>query len=234
METTIDEQIFESNFKGLGLIDQICESLTCSILNGKLRGGQQLKEVELQNCFHVSRSPIREAFRELEKRGLVAIKPRRGTFVKKVTLEEIKQNFAVRTVLEGLAAREAYFLMTNEDLEKLKKEFLRIKKATATKDSGSFIKGVISFHKTFIICSNNQSIINCLRNLPVHVLWDRFMRSYTTEEMGKTLRRHEKVLNLFLDNESKPKQIELAVKEQLESSITRLAHYLESGNVLDP
>lgn len=92
-------------FKPTVLVENIYEILTDAIVKGVFKGGDQLVEAELRKQFGVSRSPIRESFRILEKKGLVEILPRRGAFVKKITARDIEEHFPVRSILEGLAAR---------------------------------------------------------------------------------------------------------------------------------
>ncbi len=222
-----------SEFKGVGLLDQICDALTASIVNGELKGGHQLKEIELQKHFQVSRSPLREAFRELEKRGLLEIKPRRGTFVKKLTLKNIEQSFNVRAVLEGLAAREAHSQMSADDLEMLASYVKEMRQAADLRDSVSVLEFVRLFHSTFISCSENSALITCLSSLPVHFMWKRFVWAYSSKEMENAVKRHEKLLGYFLDRDCAPETVERAVREHLETSITRLGSYLAKGNMLD-
>ena len=133
MTSSLDRTSTREPFRAYGLIDQIRDMLTEAILSGELPDGHRLKETDLQDRFQVSRSPIREALRELEKKGLVTIVPRRGAFVKTVTLRDIRQNFAARSVLEGLAAREAHGRMTNEDLGDLKRLYGHMKQAARKK-----------------------------------------------------------------------------------------------------
>lgn len=113
------KKIRQYSLKPGGLVGQISEKLTQAILGGNFDGGMQMVETELQKQFGVSRSPIREALRDLEKKGLVEIIPRRGTFLKKVTHKDVEDIFPVRAVLEGLAAREACHNLTEEEHDDL-------------------------------------------------------------------------------------------------------------------
>ncbi|MFH2129284.1 MAG: GntR family transcriptional regulator [bacterium] len=220
-------------FKSHGLVDQICNVLTHSILMGELTGGVQLKELELQNYFKTSRSPIREALREMEKRGLVALKPRRGAFVKAVTAEEIGQSFKTRAVLEGLAACEARDRLTAEDLQSLETQLDRMRDAVREKDVEQYKRSVYLFHRTFIRCSNNRAVISCLKSLPVYIMWRRFLVKDDSEEMVYSVRQHEKIMQLFLDRSGSMDELEKAVRALLESSARRLNRNLERENMLD-
>ena len=67
----------------------------------------------------VSRTPVREALRQLELEGLVHIIPNKGAFVENVTLKDIKDIYEIRSLLEGLCARWAANNITKEQLEEL-------------------------------------------------------------------------------------------------------------------
>ena len=97
METEkLTGKIKDFDFRPHVLGEQVSHILMEAILEGVLRGGDQLVEVELQKQFGVSRSPLREAFRDLEKKGLVVIIPRKGTYVKQVNRKDIEDNFMHR------------------------------------------------------------------------------------------------------------------------------------------
>ena len=84
-------KIKDLEFRPHVLGEQVSRILTEAILEGVLNGGDQLIEAELQSQFGISRSPLREAFRDLEKKGLVVIIPRKGTYVKQVSRKDIQR-----------------------------------------------------------------------------------------------------------------------------------------------
>jgi DNA-binding GntR family transcriptional regulator len=84
---------------------QVLEELRQSIIAGRLSPGARLIERELIAMMGVSRTVIREALRQLESEGLVAIIPNKGPIVRELTLDEAKDLYSIRAVLEGLAAR---------------------------------------------------------------------------------------------------------------------------------
>ncbi|MYK15327.1 MAG: GntR family transcriptional regulator, partial [Rhodospirillaceae bacterium] len=75
---------------------RIANLLERAILEGRYPPGQRLREVELAERLGVSRTPLREAFYTLETRGLLQIQPRRGAFVKSVTVDEMEELLTVR------------------------------------------------------------------------------------------------------------------------------------------
>lgn len=89
------------NYKPLR--DVVFENLREAILEGKLKPGQRLMEVQLAEQLGVSRTPVREAIRKLELEGLVVMLPRKGAYVANMSLKDIMDVLEVRASLEGLA-----------------------------------------------------------------------------------------------------------------------------------
>jgi GntR family transcriptional regulator, trigonelline degradation regulator len=87
------------------LRQQVLERLRTEIINGRRPPGARLVERELIEMLGVSRTVVREALRQLESEGLVAIVPNKGPVVRGLTEGEAKDLYHIRSVLEGLAAR---------------------------------------------------------------------------------------------------------------------------------
>lgn len=87
------------------LRQQVQDGLRQAIIDGRLKPGARLIERELTEMMGVSRTVIREALRQLESEGLVAIIPNKGPVVRELTLAEAKDLYSIRAVLEGYAAR---------------------------------------------------------------------------------------------------------------------------------
>ena len=88
------------------LPEQIAEQISYAILRGDYRPGDPIREQDLANLFQVSRGPIREALRILEKDGVVRILPNRGAKVTQLSTREITEIFEIRAALSRLAMRE--------------------------------------------------------------------------------------------------------------------------------
>ena len=89
------------------------------ILNGKYQANEELKEKSIGEDLGVSRTPVREALRQLELEGLVRIIPNKGAFVEGITLKDVKDIYEIRALLEGLCARWAAENITQEQIEEL-------------------------------------------------------------------------------------------------------------------
>ena len=89
------------------------------ILNGKYSEKEELKEVTIGEELGVSRTPVREAFRQLELEGLIQIIPNKGAYVRGITEKDVKDIYMIRSLLEGLCARWATEHITLEQMEEM-------------------------------------------------------------------------------------------------------------------
>ncbi len=89
------------------------------ILLGKYKANEELKEVTIGKELGVSRTPVREALRQLELEGLVKIIPNRGAFVTGISIKDIQDIYVIRSLLEGLCARWATKIITKEQISVL-------------------------------------------------------------------------------------------------------------------
>lgn len=103
------------------LPEQIANALVEGIVRGTFKPGERLLETELAQRFGVSRGPVREAFRIVEKEALVEIRPRYGAFVAKLSVKNVADIFEVRGILLSLAARRIAETHSAEVLDVLRK-----------------------------------------------------------------------------------------------------------------
>ncbi len=98
---------------------QVLDGLRRAIIDGRLAPGARLTERELTEMMHVSRTVIREALRQLETEGLIANVPNKGPVVRALSLDEAKDLYTIRAVLEGLASRLFVQNATDADIKRL-------------------------------------------------------------------------------------------------------------------
>ena len=89
------------------------------ILSGKYKDHEELKEVAIGEELGVSRTPVREAFRQLELEGLIQIIPNRGAYVTGISAKDVQDIYMIRSRLEGLCARWATAHITPEQLDEM-------------------------------------------------------------------------------------------------------------------
>jgi len=221
--------IKQLNFKPSVLGEQVSTILTKAILDDTLKGGQQLVEAELQKQFGISRSPLREAFRDLEKKGLVVIIPRRGTFVKKVISQDIQEIFPVRAVLEGLAAKEAYNKMSDKELKRMGETLQKMQKAVKRNDTKTYWENHLIFHDIFIGASGNVTLIDLLEILRMNSHRYRFSHQFYLEDFENSMADHKKIYDFFASSDSDPDEIAKFVQDHIESALAPFLQYLEKN-----
>jgi DNA-binding GntR family transcriptional regulator len=89
------------------------------ILSGKYKDNEELKEVAIGKELGVSRTPVREAFRQLELEGLIRIIPNRGAYVTGIQADDVRDIYMIRSRLEGLCARLACQYITDQEMEEM-------------------------------------------------------------------------------------------------------------------
>lgn len=125
--------IFESEIgEKASLRERVFRKIRESILLGKYKQGDVLRETVIAKELNVSRTPVREAIRQLELEGLVYSIPNKETVVAGITEEDVEDIFMIRSRLEGLAARRAAERITENELDEMK-EVLDLTEFYATK-----------------------------------------------------------------------------------------------------
>ncbi|KAA9108047.1 GntR family transcriptional regulator [Microbacterium rhizomatis] len=118
MPTTDDTITTEAT--GHALVDEIAAKIRARIMSGDIPIGAQLRQAELASDFGVSRTPVREALRQLQTGGLIDVVPNRGAVVRVPAPWEVREAYEVRAELEALAAARAVDRISADDLERLR------------------------------------------------------------------------------------------------------------------
>jgi DNA-binding GntR family transcriptional regulator len=102
------------------LVDETAAAIRARIMSGEIPIGAQLRQADLAATLGVSRTPIREALRQLQAGGLIEVLPRRGAVVRVPAPWEVREAYEVRAELEGLACVRAVGEITSEQLDELR------------------------------------------------------------------------------------------------------------------
>ena len=160
------------NYKPLR--DVVFENLRSAILEGKLKSGQRLMEVQLAEQLGVSRTPVREAIRKLELEGLVVMLPRKGAYVANISVKDLMDVLEIRASLEGLGASLAAERRTEEDIKNLEE---------------------IEFHECIFKAANNKKLEKMINSLWEQV--QRFRITYVSDSNASLslIDEHQSILN---------------------------------------
>ena len=129
------------------------------VLTGSIAGGERINELRLAHQLKVSRGPIREALRTLERAGLLDAVPNRGMFVRKVALEDALHLYDVRGGLGRTAATLAARRITKPQLARLRATLDRMERAHAARDVAGYYAVNLAFHSQIIECAGNPRLV---------------------------------------------------------------------------
>ncbi len=141
---------------------QVEDQLRRAIVQGRFAPGAHLSDRSLQNSFQVSRTVVREAVRQLEAEGLIQTFPHRGSFVRTLSVREAEQVYAVRGVLEALAAKEFVRNATDVEIEALGKVLARIRGHLTRRGKQELIDLKQQFYDGLLAGCRNSHIRNML------------------------------------------------------------------------
>jgi len=149
--------------KTLPVRQSVFDHLRTEILRGGFGDGERLVENDIARLLHVSRTPVREAFRKLENEGLVAYSKGRGVTVTKFSKQDIDDLYDIRSALEGLAARLAAERMSARDLQQLKKLLQDISELYKAGDYRRAVELHTVFNKIVYRSSGNRRLFDLAR-----------------------------------------------------------------------
>jgi DNA-binding GntR family transcriptional regulator len=178
------------------LRERIVRRLRDAIVAGDLSAKSRLPEPELAKRLGVSRTPLREAIRQLAAEGLVTSVPRVGAFVSEVRSRDVEDTFAIRAVLEGLAARQA---AENPDPAKatiLPEILAELQKKT--RDYRMYHEAAGRFHDAIFALSGNQRLQAMYQSLTHQVARLRSLSLATPKRPEVSLREHRQIAAAIL------------------------------------
>ncbi len=153
----------------------VYEELKRQIMVGEIAPGTRMMEVELADEMGVSRTPVREAIRKLEKEGLVTIEPRRGAYASDISAKDMVDILEVRQDLEGMAAGIAAQKITDEGRIELENIARSYKESVDREDIEEIIKNDEAFHKYIVGLSGNKTLIKMVSQVQELALRFRYI-----------------------------------------------------------
>jgi DNA-binding GntR family transcriptional regulator len=183
--------------KHLTLREKILEHIRDAIISGTLKAGSRVSEPELAERYGISRTPIREAFRQLESEGYLTVIPRRGAVVSEFTQKDVEDFYAIKSILEGYAARQACNKLTEKELDRLQANNTRLAELAEHNDFKSFFKVHNDFHEMFIKAADNEKLHELITSVVTRFQRLRFMSLSLPGRMEIVVQEHAKILEAF-------------------------------------
>lgn len=184
-------------YQDRSLRGKVFQKIREDILKGIYKEHDELREITIGEELGVSRTPVREALRQLELEGLVTIVPNKGAYVTGITHEDVHDIYKIRSMLEGLCARWATEHITEEQIEELEEiillsEFHLKKNGREQAEQVSELDG--KFHKVLYQASNSRILEHVLSDFHKYVQMARTMSVGAKDRAGRSIEEHRAIL----------------------------------------
>lgn len=180
------------------LTAKVYDYLKDKILSGAYEKGSSITELGVAKELDVSRTPVREALRQLELGGLIKIVPNKGAVVEGVSIEDIKNIYEIRSLIEGVAAVHATENATDEEIESLK-EIVDLTEFYFSRGDEQKLRDMDGkFHKCLYEISHNRMLKHVLNDLHGYGIRYRVKSMQSRGRMEKTIVEHRDIMNAIL------------------------------------
>lgn len=147
------------------LRDKIGDVLRGWILDGELKPGERIVELTLSRKLHVSRAPLREALWQLSRQGLVEIRAHHGTYVTQLSVQDIREIFEIRELLETHAAKKIRAGADPKARAALQRALADLEDACRKRDIRLFSAADLRFHRTLWELAGNRHLHDVLNDV---------------------------------------------------------------------
>ncbi|MCA1218939.1 GntR family transcriptional regulator [Streptomyces sp. 8L] len=180
----------------------IVVSLGASIIEGRLRPGDDLNSVELARRFHSSRTPVREALAVLEREGLVEIAARKRPRVRTLGIAEVREIYELRAELYGLVSRRIVRHCGDDALDELRSAQADLEDAAADGDLERYFWLIVGFRNTEARLAANETVRGVLDSVGIRTLQLRHLSLSLPGRVETSVADHRRLLKAYLDREA--------------------------------
>ena len=183
------------------------------IVQGELAPGARLNERLLCERLGISRTPLREALKVLASEGLVELLPNRGAVVTALTLERVREVFAVMGALEALAGELACRNLTAAQLAEIRALHYQMRVHHARGELAEYFRFNQQIHTKLVEASGNATLAATYQQLNAHVRRARYMANLSRERWDKAVEEHEAILDALASRDAP--RLERLLREHL-------------------
>ena len=207
------------------------ETLKHAIITGQIPAGARIVETEYADKLHISRTPLREALRKLERDGLVEYVLRRGVVVRAFTIDDVEEIYTIRNALEMLTLPAIIENATPEDIRNLREQLHQMDSFIAKNDIEGVSPLARDFHDHLTAISGLNRILRVIQSQ------DEYIRRFSAMSIAKETRRksaHEEHYTLleYVENKDLPyfqKLMQKHIERSKETCLIALqeAHFIQ-------
>jgi DNA-binding GntR family transcriptional regulator len=176
--------------------ESLCDSLRERILSGEFQEGDALVQDAIADDYGVSRMPVREALRQLEAMGLVAMRTHKGAIVTTVPTEEVEELFELRALLEGDLLGRAIPRMTDQDIEAARALLVDLETSYEQQDMAAWGRLNWAFHRRLYLPAQRAQTLAILQGINLQT--ERYIRVHLviTNGLDTAQQEHRELLRL--------------------------------------
>ena len=197
---------------------RVYETLKQRIINQTLPPGEPISEATVSRELKISKTPVREALRQLEKEGFVENIPGRGSFVSRISIQGLREIFEIREILECEASRRAALKHDPEKVKAIRKAFESAQDSRAGGLPKHFRSGD-QVHAFLFESLGNQRLLEFYRRLQDHIVRHR-IHFFSNSHVGRSddsYKEHLEILDALAAHD--PARCEQAIKKHLKNSL---------------
>lgn len=184
------------------LTEKLATAIADGILNGTLAPGLRLDELTLAQQHGVSRTPVREALRQLAMSGLIDMRPRKGAIVSKATPEQVESLFVAMAEMEATCARLAAMSMTPIERRRLQARHEAMTALAAAGDPDAYSDANVAFHSAIYAGSHNAPLAEFTMGLRRRVAPFRRAQFRLEGRLLRSSEEHDAVVRAILSGDA--------------------------------
>ena len=184
------------------LKDEIADIVRNRILKGEYYIGEKIKETVISAELNVSRTPIREAFKQLSEEGLLDYVPNRGCFAKGFTKRDVADIYTVRESLEKIAVTWACERITDDEIERLSEQFELMEFYTMKRDAKRILDLNNAFHGIIYEAARSRFLAQVLNSYKAYLDKARKTIFYSDEFLDDIQREHKELFEAIKERDT--------------------------------
>lgn len=208
------------------LYEQVYQVVRKALLQGRIAPGSRVTELRLAAELGVSRTPVREALRQLQQEGLLTTDEQGRLVVPVPNAEDVADLYECRIVLEVFAARRAAVRIRDEDLAAMEEALEAAERAIAEGEPLEALTHNARFHDILAQAGGNRRLVDLLRFVRAHILYMRAMVIQGTAPDG-VQQEHRRILECLRRRD--PDAAAEAVRRHLEADLARFTAHVRSA-----
>lgn len=177
------------------LHEQVARKLRAMLVEGRIAAGAKLNERELSERLQVSRTPLREAIRQLAAEGLVELKPHRGAVAIALGEAEVQHSFELMAALEGLSGELAAQRITEPELQAIRALHFEMLAAFTRRDLSAYYRLNAQIHAAINAAAKNPVLTRTYAQTNARLQALRFRSNFDERKWKRAVREHSQMID---------------------------------------